>query len=61
LRNCLFIDLSRNTSATPMLATTRKPSTPAWTSLEAGALVALPALTTLARNVTGHTLPDTGE
>src|SRR5271165_1691297 len=33
LRNCLFIDRSRKTSATPMAATTMNPSTPGSTSL----------------------------
>ncbi len=50
--NCLFIDRSRNTSATPMATTTRKPSTPACTSSVGGLLAAL----TAAINVTeSHT------
>ena len=55
LRNCLFMDLSRKTRATPMAATTRNPSTPGVTSSLGGEDAATAAAST--PNVKGTPSP----
>ena len=57
LRNCLFIERSRKTSATPSAATTRKPSRPGSTSLIVEELLSWRS----EERSKGHTLPDTRE
>src|SRR5690349_16786301 len=60
LRNCLFMDLSRKTRATPMAATTRNPSTPGVTSSLGGEDAATTASTPNVKGTPSPGRPRTG-